>query len=166
MAPPRLEPGEALIGPFYLVAALLVVTPAVDFALSVGSPQPGSVQWRFATVGLLSGYTLTPILGFTMALAVAGLAGHTLVQRVVVWLCLLTSIALLILLVGFALDMLQLRASIPAEGQPAFRSASARAVIKHALAAFGFGYLWFSARRMIPERTKEKQPRRVHIVAK
>ena len=166
MESPRLDPEEALIGPVYLVAALLVIMPAVDFVMSVGAPQPGSVQWRFATVGLLSGYTLTPLLGVAVALGVAGLAGHAWVQRVLVWVSLSASVVLLILLASFMLDVLQLRLSVPEEGQRAFRSASARAVLKHVLSVVAFWYLGWRGRRMIPERSREKVPRTVRIVSK
>jgi hypothetical protein len=33
----------------------------VDFALSIPAAEFSSVQWRFAAVGVLSGYTLLPI---------------------------------------------------------------------------------------------------------
>ncbi|HEX9564568.1 MAG TPA: hypothetical protein VF981_11380 [Gemmatimonadaceae bacterium] len=166
MAQPILDPEEALAGPLYFVAALLCVMPVIDFVMSIGSPQPGNVQWRFATVGLLSGYTLTPILGVAIAMGVATAAEHAKVQRVLAWLSLIAAIGLLILLAGFALDVIQLRASIPADGQAAFRSASGRAALKHVLAASAFWYLGWRARRMIPQRAKQKPPKTVHIVTK
>ena len=159
MPAPRLEPDEALAGPLYAVAAILVAMPAVDFLMSVGSPQLASVQWRFATVGLLSGFTLTPILGVALALGVAGLRQHAMVQRVLTVLSLLTAVALFVLLLGFILDMLQLRRQVPAEGLPAFKSASLRAALKHAMSASAFAYLWWNGRRMVPERSRSKPQR-------
>lgn len=166
MASPRLDPEEALIGPVYLVAALLVLLPAVDFVMSVGTPQPGSVQWRFATVGLLSGYTITPILGAAIALVVAGFAGHRLVMAAVSWLSLVGAAILLLLVASFLLDAIQLRLTVPEDGQRAFRSASARALVKHGLSAAAFLYLGWRGRRMIPAVSHERQARPVHIVTK
>lgn len=159
MPKPPLDPEEALAGPLYVVAILLVAMPAIDFVLSVGSLQPGSVQWRFATVGLLSGYTLTPILGAAMGLVVAAVAGHALVQKVLVALCLTSAVVLAVLSVGFVLDTLQLRLTIPSDGQGAFRSAALRALLKHGLAAVAFWYLGWRARRMLPDSIARKLAR-------
>jgi hypothetical protein len=60
----RLDPDEALAGPLYAVAAMLVIVPLTDFLLSVPPPQLSSVQWRFATAGLFSSYIVQPILGW------------------------------------------------------------------------------------------------------
>ncbi len=167
MASKQLDPEDALAGPLYVVAGLLVLMPALDFLMSIGTPQAGSVQWRFATVGLLSGYTLTPILGFALALVVAAVRSHKAVQRILVVLCLLGAATLLLLLIGFIFDVLQLRVQIPAEGQAAFRSAAVRAALKHLLAALAFGYLGWRARRMIPSGPREKRPvPGVRVIAK
>jgi hypothetical protein len=73
---------------------------------------------------------------------------------------------LLVLTVGFLLDVVQLRLSIPEDGQRAFRNASARAITKNVLGAIAFFYLGWRARRMIPERSHEPKPKTVRIVTK
>ncbi len=161
-----LDPEEALAGPLYVVAGLLVVVPALDFALSLAAPQLSSVQWRFASVGLLSGFTLTPILGITIALGVAGGMRHVLAQRLLVVTCLAGSLLLLVLSLGFLLDVAQLRASVPPEGRPAFSNAWQRALAKHVLSAIALGYLGWKARRMIPTGPRPRTPRSVHVVTK
>ena len=166
MSPVRLDPEDALAGPLYAVAALLVVIPAADFLLSVASPQPSSVQWRFAAVGLLSGFTLTPVLGVAMAMVVAAFLRHVTVQRVLVVLCLAMAAILLILSAGFLLDVIQVGASVPAEGRAAFKSAWTRALIKHLLVALALAYLGWRARRMIPSGSRPRTPRTVHVVTK
>lgn len=166
MASTPLDAEDALGGPLYAVAALLIVVPLVDFALSVAAPQLGSVQWRFAAVGLLSGFTLTPILGLALGFGVASWLQHVPVQRVIALAALATSLALVVLSAGFLLDVLQIRASVPFEGRPAFRSAWTRAFIKHALGALVLGYFGWRARRMIPTGPKAKAPRTVHVVSK
>ncbi|NUQ11441.1 MAG: hypothetical protein HUU26_03800 [Gemmatimonadaceae bacterium] len=166
MSQTRLDPEEALAGPLYAVAGLLIAMPVVDFVLSVAAPAPSSVQWRFAAVGLLSGFTLTPILGMAVALTVAAVRQHYLVQRLLVATSLLGSVVLLVLCAGFILDVLQLRVSIPAEGQAAFRSAWTRALLKHLLAAVVLAYLGWRARRMIPKGHRPREPRTVHVVTK
>jgi len=71
----RLDPDEALAGPLYAVAAMLLIVPLTDFVLSVPPAQFSSVQWRFATAGLFSGYTVQPILGLALAFVVTAAFG-------------------------------------------------------------------------------------------
>jgi hypothetical protein len=162
----RLDPEEALGGPLYFVAALLIVVPMVDFVLSVPSAEFSNVQWRFAAVGLLSGYTLTPILGLAMALVIATILKQHSVQRWLVVACLSFGAILIALSLGFLLDMLQLGASVPNDGRAAFNSASTRAIIKLALSMVALAYMGWRARRMIPARARHRQPKTVHVVSK
>jgi hypothetical protein len=163
---PRLDPEEALSGPLYVVAIVLVVIPTIDFVLSVPEVNFGSVQWRFAAAGLLSGYTLTPILGISLAFVIASVLKHHGVQRALVIFCLTIGVSLLVMCVGFVFDALQLRALIPNDGRAAFNSAWHRAVWKHTLAAVALLYLGWGARRMIPQRTSRRGPKQVHVVSK
>jgi hypothetical protein len=163
---PKLEPEEALSGPLYLVAIVLVAIPAIDFVLSVPAVNFNSVQWRFAAVGLLSGYTLTPILGISLALVVASILKQHGAQLALVILCLTTGVTLLVMCVAFLFDALQLRASIPSEGRAAYNSAWHRAILKHGLSAITLLYLGWKARRMIPVRSAKRGPKPVHVVSK
>jgi hypothetical protein len=162
----RLDPEEALAAPLYAVAAMLVVVPAVDFLLSVPPAQPSSTQWRFSAVGLLSGYTITPVLGLSLALVVSAVAKQVAVQRVLVIVCLMVAVILLALGVGFILDMTRLRASVPQEGLPAFNSAWIRAITKHTLSAGTLAYLGWRARRILPARSRHREPKPVIVVSK
>jgi hypothetical protein len=162
----RLDPEEALAGPLYAIAALLIVVPAVDFVLSVPAMEAGNVQWRFAAVGLLSGYMLTPVLGLALAFVVSAMLKQHNVQRLLVILCLTMAFALIVMSMGFMLDVLQIRATVPQQGQQAFNSAWMRAIIKHMLSAVALGYLGWRARRMIPVRVRHRSPKTVHVVSK
>jgi hypothetical protein len=163
---PRLDPEEALSGPLYLVAMVLVAIPLLDFLLSVPAVNLASVQWRFAAVGLLSGYTLTPILGISLGFVIASVLKQHRVQVALVILCLTIGILLLVMCVGFLFDSLQLRFSIPSDGRVAFNSAWRRALLKHVLSAIALLYLGWGARRMIPPRSSKRGPRPVHVVSK
>jgi hypothetical protein len=162
----RLDPEEALAGPLYVVAALLIVIPLVDFVLSVPPAELSNVQWRFAAVGLLSGYTLTPIMGLAMAFVVSAFVKHHALQRWLVVGCLAFGTILTALSAGFLLDMLQLRFSVPNDGRAAFRSASTRAIVKLGLSVIALMYLGWRARRMIPARSRERPSKTVHVVSK
>ena len=162
----RIDPEEALAGPLYFLAALLIVFPLVDFVLSVPSAELSDVQWRFAAVGLLSGYTLTPILGIAMAFVVAAFLKQHGVQRGLVVACLASGAILIALSLGFALDVLQLRLSVPNDGRAAFKSASIRAIVKLGLSVLALAYMGWSARRMIPARNRQRSQKTVHVVSK
>lgn len=162
----RLDPEEALARPFYLVAAMLVVIPLVEFLLVVPPPELSNVQWRFAAAGLLSSHTLMPILGLAFALAIsAGLKQHS-VQRVLVAACLTIAVCLAAISILFALDARSLRASVPSDGRAAFSSASIRALVTHVLSAVTLAYLGWRARLMIPGGSRAHGSRTVHVVSK
>lgn len=163
----RLDPDEALAGPLYAVAGMLVIVPLTDFLLSVPPPQLSSVQWRFATAGLFSSYIVQPILGLALAFVVAGAMKHHTLQRLLVVLCLSAGAGLLVLSALFLLDVMQVGASVPPEGRPAFDSAWKRAMIKHVFAGALLLFLGWRARRMIPARVKHRAtPKPVHVVSK
>jgi hypothetical protein len=67
---------------------------------------------------------------------------------------------------GFVLDVLQLLATVPEEGQSAFNSAWIRALSKLALSAAVLAYLGWRARRMLPTPTRHRTPKTVHVVSK
>ena len=125
-----MDPDEALSAPLYAFALLLVAVPLLDFLQSIGALRPTNVQWRFATVGLLSGVLLTPMLGLTVAMVVAAIRQHTVLQRILAVLSLVAATTLSLLLISFVLDALQVSRVVPEQGRTAFRAASVKAVLK------------------------------------
>ncbi len=161
-----LDPENALGGPLYALAGTMVVVPIIDFLLSVATPEPTSAQWRFATVGLLSGHTLFPVLGIAIAFVVSAVLKHYTLQRVLVILCLTMAVAFIVLTWTFYSDMPFARASVPADDMPAFSSAASRALIKLLLTSIVLAYLGLRARRMIPSPVRHKAPKPVHVISK
>lgn len=164
--PPRLEPEEALPGPLYAVAGLLVLVPLVDLVLSVPPPEYGNLQWRFAAMGLLSGATLLPIVGLALGLVISGYLRQRTVMLTLVIVCLTTAVALTTLSLGFLLDVMQLRFTVPEETRAAFNSAWRRAMIKLMLSGITLAYLGWLARRMIPGAVRKAIHKPVHVVSK
>jgi hypothetical protein len=162
----RLDPEEALAGPLYFVAAMLVVVPLVDFILSVPPPDLSSTQWRFTTVGLLSGYTLLPVLGAALAFAISAVLKHYALQRALVVACLTSAVLFALLSYRFWVDMGDQRFATVPDEMPAFVSAGNRAIIKLILTTVAFGYMGWRARRMIPAATRHKTPKPVHVISK
>lgn len=93
----------------YSVGLLLILVPLVDVALRAFPPQVGTLQWRFATVGLMLGNYGTIILGMALVGLTAALLGDRGVLRVVGGAALVMAVVTLALLVLFALDAVQLR---------------------------------------------------------
>lgn len=151
---------EALVEPLYLLAFFLVATPAMDFVSSIVPLRPGDIQWRFASVGLLSGFLLTPLLGITIAMGVASFAEHLRFQRILAVVNLTLAVAFLVLMVFFLLDIFQLRAAVQEEAEAAFSSAATKAVLKHCSFIVMIGVLgwrgWRMSRWAIPETRRQQ----------
>ena len=162
----RLDPEEALSGPLYFVAAMLVIVPLADFFLTVPPAEFASRQWRFATLGLLSGHTLLIVLGAAMALAMSAMLKRYDLQKALVIACLTSAAIFALLTVQFWVDMGNERIATPPAEAPAVISASNRAIIRLLLTTVAFGYLGWRARRMIPPPTRHKTPKPVHVVSK
>jgi hypothetical protein len=163
----RLDPEEALAGPLYFVAAMMVIIPLVDFVLTVPSPEFSSAEWRFSAAGLLSGHILWFLLGVALAFAVSAILKHYAVQRALVIACLTSAVIFALLSYQFWTDMGSQRFSTFGDARLAFTSAGNRAIIKLMLTAIAFGYMGWRARRMIPAAAaRHKTPKPVHVVSK
>ena len=150
----------------YVVAIALILLPTLDFVFSVPPAQFSSVQWRFAAFGLLSGVVMMPLIGFALAVAVAGFLKQFHVVRVLMVFCLTIALVLIAVSLGFVLDVLQLQGTIPQDGLPAFTSAWIRALSKLVVTAVVLGYLGWRTRKMIPARVRHRNPKTVHVVSK
>jgi len=113
----------------------MVALPLADLASNVWPPRLGQVEWRFGTLGLMAGFLLTPVLGVFMIAASAALLDHRVVQRILAILNIVAAITMIGLMVIFALDWLQFRATIPPDGQGTMDVGSGKALVKDALVA-------------------------------
>jgi len=161
----RLDDADVLVGPLYGVALLLVATPIFDFVTSVFPVRAGNIEWRFATVGLLSGFLLTPLLGYVLAILAAQIGGHRLVQRVMAACAFVVTGILALMLVAFVLDVLQLRSVVQAEASAAFQGASIKALVKHASVLVVLPWLALRGLKLAkPDPTAEPKKRRAAII--
>lgn len=137
--------------PVYLAGLLTALLPLIDLLASVWPPRLGQVEWRFGTLGLLSGFTLSPLLGLVMCMAAAAVLEHRIVQRVLAVLAFVAAVMMVAFVVIFSLDWLQFRAAAPAEARPGMDVGSVKAVFKHALVAASLLWLgvagWRAGRR-------------------
>ena len=162
----RLDPEEALGGPLYFVAAMLVVVPLADFVLSAPPAEFTSSYWRFTTLGLLSGHTLLIVVGAALALAMSALLRQYALQRALVIACLTSAAIFALLTFRFWVDLGDQRLSMSPDQAPAIISAGNRAIIRLLLTTVAFAYMGWRARRMIPPPTRHKTPKPVHVISK
>ena len=101
--------GPSLCRGLYAVATLLVLISALDFAAAIWPFLPGDAGWRYGAIGLASGFLVTPLVGVTLAALVAVEQRHAGVVRVLGFLALATGVVLLVGIVAFALDAIQVR---------------------------------------------------------
>ncbi|GJG87929.1 hypothetical protein tb265_31100 [Gemmatimonadetes bacterium T265] len=93
----------------YPVGLMLILVPLVDVGLRTFPPQAGTLQWRFASVGLLLGNYGTMVLGAALIGLTAAILGDRGILRIVGTAALVMGVVTLALLVLFALDAVQLR---------------------------------------------------------
>ena len=70
-----------LTGAGYFVAFLLISLSLFDFAGTLWPFLPSEASWRYGSVGILSGFLLTPMIGSLLAVGLVGVAGAGAVRR-------------------------------------------------------------------------------------
>ena len=128
----------------YFLAAVLVVVPAVDLITNVLPLTPSSVAWRYGTVGLLSGFLLTPLLGIFLACWTAHLMEHQRIQKILAVLNGVSGGVLLLLVLLFTLDAVQLRSQTNPDTLRMFDVGVVKAVIKNLLGVAALAWLAFA----------------------
>jgi hypothetical protein len=106
------------------------------------------------------------MLGLVLAMAVASVRGHAPLLRVLALICALAAGTLIVLVGGFTLDLFQLRSNVPEAGRAGFRTASIKAVTKHASAALVLGFLAARAWRVSSWRAPARARGPVPIVSR
>ncbi len=124
----------------YLVAALVVVLPMIDLVLTFWPFAPGSAEWRYGAVGLLSGFVLTPLMGMTLAVVIV----HSIQSAAGIKVTSILNIAaggvIGVATLMFILDALQVRGNVPLEGRGTFDIGMVKAILKNGTSALAF--LW------------------------
>ncbi len=120
----------ALTGAAYCVGTLLIATSILDFVGTVWPLTLTDVNWRYGAVGLLSGFTLTPLLGGLILALTASLAGHRNALLVIGVLHLAAALVLVLLIGGFTLDTLQVRRAASEQVRSVAEIGAIKAAIK------------------------------------
>lgn len=115
----------------YFFTFILVFWPAADLITNTWPIQLGRLQWRYGFMGLLAGFLHTPILGLALAMVLAYAMAHRRILRLLSAVNLLGAFVLLAVLLFFALDVVQIRNTVPAERLPSFQAGALIAELKH-----------------------------------
>ena len=143
---------DTLAGPLYFLAILLIGTPLVDILANTWPLHVGLLTWRYGAAGMFSGFVLTPLLGLGLACWLAITMGHRAIQRVLMIASLVAAVVLLVVALGFVLDVLQLRHNVPANPPQAlwtFEVGAAKAFLKHVTAVVALAWFGFATRRAL-----------------
>jgi hypothetical protein len=132
----------------YVIGALLIVIPLSDALPALWPPRPAEAEWRFGSVGLLSGALMTPLLGVFLALVAATVLAHRRVLVAAAYALLALAALLVIAAALFLLDFLEVRSRVQAAVRPAFLGAAAKAAWKMALGTAVLVALGLTARRI------------------
>ncbi len=141
-APARLARIER---PLYVCFLIGMVIPLVDLVGNVYPFQFSSLGWRYGAEGLLSSFTLMPLLALALFAAVAAVAENRGVLRVVSIIALAAGALLVVLTLSFILDAVQLRRQAPPESVSMFDIGVVKALAKHIITIFGMVWLGLSA---------------------
>ena len=156
-----------LTGPAYGVGLLFVLMPVVDTFAQMWPPALGEPSWRYGTVGIGANYLASALLGMLLMCLVAGLRQHRRTLRVLAILNGVFAVALLLAAIGFALDVLQVRYSVPKDNPRAmwlFNTGAVKAELKYLVSVLVFGWLavaTWRAWRAIPQQAPEESPKLV-----
>jgi hypothetical protein len=152
-----LAPLARLAGLIYFLTFLLLFLPFLDLVANLLPLNPAAVNWRYGTLGLTSGFLLTPLLGLVMALTVSSLLEHRGVRITVGILGTLVALGLFLGTMLFILDGLQLRTSVAPESKVQFDVGAAKAAIKLVACAVCFALVAFGAFRRLPPAASKAQ---------
>jgi len=144
------EVAPYLTGPAYAVATVFVVSPLADVLTSVWPLVLGNPQWRYGAVGLGANYLISALFGALGLTAIAAARGHARFLKVLSVLDLVCALVLLIATFGFALDALQMRASVPKDNPRTvymFDAGAAKAACKYLFGVVVMLWLALASRR-------------------
>lgn len=139
-------PFRKISSALYVVSALLILLPVVDFITSILPVVATSAKWRFASSAVFAGSLLFPLTGVALAMVVAGVMNHRFVLR---WIGILSFLAIPCLLAVcalLALDIIELRSTAESEVQSAIVLSGVRAMFKNLVMAASLWYVGLACR--------------------
>jgi hypothetical protein len=159
MAMGTVRPSALTTAGVYVFLFFLFLWPFVDLASTAWPFLPGSLQWRFGFLGLLTAYWHTPILAVILGMFLALFLGHRKTMAGISLLCFLWALAILVILVLFPLDVIQIRSTTSEENRAVLQTGGILSELKHLTALITVSLLglggWRTARKI---KKKERNP--------
>lgn len=141
---PTPSPSRWSVAGVYFFGFLLFFWPFTDLVTNAIPVQVGNLQWRYGFAGLMAAYLHTPILGLVLIAVVAYGLHHARTLRILGIFEILMAVGLVLVIVVFALDLVQVRATRPENARPAILAGGVIAILKYltgatVLACLGIG---------------------------
>lgn len=164
---PTADTTARFAGPAYAIALLFIVLPVLDTLAQVWPVNLGSPGWRYGAVGLGANYLVSMLFGMLGLAAIAGWGSHRRTLKLLAVVFVAAGLIMLVGVIGFLLDALQLRPGIPkddARTLQMFDVGVAKATLKYLLSAPVALWLavaaWRGA-RAIPRSAPDEAPKLV-----
>ncbi len=149
---------DRIAGAVYFVLYLLILVSIVDYVSNTYPINPGEATWRYGALGILGQFLPTPL--FSVALIL--MLGSAIYQRghirFVTVFSAVMAVALVLGMVAFTLDALQVRGNVPMDQQGRFDFAVARSLFKLFTSAGAFALCTMAGRRVLAVMT-EREPK-------
>ncbi len=124
-----------LMRALYPIGPLLAFASVVDPVIRLFPVHPSIVMWRFGAVGVLSNGVVGFLFGFAWTIGIAAILDDRRTARTLSALLALVGVAFLGVLALFALDALQVRASVQPNFKPTFDMSVIKAMLQFGLSA-------------------------------
>ncbi|NJD19649.1 MAG: hypothetical protein FIA95_10265 [Gemmatimonadetes bacterium] len=152
-----MSPLRGMAGPAYLLAAILIVFPAIEVVAAIWPARFGDITWRVTSVNVLSGAVLLPLLGLFLAHALSIFLEQWRVVKVLSWINVALAVILVLGLGVYALDASGLRAETPRTAQFAFDLRVVVSFARYGLGLLTLAALVYSQRRALRELRRRAQ---------
>ncbi|MBM4183193.1 MAG: hypothetical protein FJ207_03095 [Gemmatimonadetes bacterium] len=162
----RPTPSSGAIAGLYVFAAMLVVAPLSDLFSTAFPPRLGDLSWRYGFLGLAAGYLQTPLLGLVIASAVAYWQAHAGVLRTLGILGAVMAVVLLMIIVLWPMDVMQVRALREPDAQAAVAIGGALQELKYLAAFLVLSFLGFGSMRTASELARANRREAPGIVSR
>jgi len=124
----------SFVASLYFSALFLVAGPVAFEIQRIWPFRPGELEWRFGAEGFLLSALTLPLLGFTVATALAFVRGNRGPQRLIAVLGLLVVLLSAAVLVAFVIDLRAALPGVPLKAVPVMKAAAVRTIISAGLA--------------------------------
>lgn len=146
--------------PSYIATFSLMLFPLVDQVMQlIPTAKLHDPRWRFGAMGLLSNIFVLPVFSLMVVLFLTSLYEDRVLERIISLLAVVTSVALLLLTVLFALDSIQVRGQMRPQALSSWAVATSTALVKLVVTVIATGWFGFRGIRTTGKPPAATEPR-------